>query len=251
MMHLLDIISITRNDYDGICNTIRSSVGLRDVQGVRHIVIDGTETDCVQEVLKSFCYENGICFFGAPPSGIAPAFNFGLRETRGEWIWFLNGRDEVHPGLDPGNLIYILQQTRADVIIFEMEFMQSGKQYRHPPLRDLWPPVYNWIPHPATIIRRKVFEKYGLFDESYRIAMDGEFWFRALGNDVVVDMVSIPVVLYDESGISSSNQRSMAVEVTRILRRYLPAMVRMWLSSGQKIFNALRHFRKLSKTVPK
>lgn len=250
---MLTIVTITKDDQDGVASTVRSTGKLREhlSAGIEQVVIDSSSPKTGDEIKSLLAGESSVRYLWQRSSGIAAAFNLGVTEAKGEWIWFLNGCDEVHPGLDPGNLIYILQQTRADVIIFEMEFMQSGKQYRHPPLRDLWPPVYNWIPHPATIIRRKVFKKYGLFDESYRIAMDGEFWFRALGNDVVVDMVSIPVVLFDESGISSSNQRAMAAEVMRILRRHLPDMVRMWLFGGQKIFNALRHFRKLSKTVPK
>ena len=248
---MLTIVTITKDDCEGAFSTIRSTKFLRESlpEGVRQLVIDSSapQTGCL--IQSSLAGETSVVYLRQEPSGIAAAFNAGITESKGEWLWFLNGRDELHPGLDTDNLCYLLRHTRADVIVFEMEFMQSGERYRHPALRDLWPPVYNWIPHPATIIRRKVFETYGLFDESFRIAMDGEFWFRALGGDLVVDTVSIPLVRYDESGISSCNPRPMAEEVLRILRRYLPSLIKGWLSEGRKIGNAYRYFKKMSKSA--
>jgi hypothetical protein len=43
--------------------------------------------------------------------------------------------------------------------------------------------VHCYIAHPSTFIKKTVFDRHGLFDESFKIAMDYEFWLRILGRE--------------------------------------------------------------------
>ena len=165
-----------------------------------------------------------------------------------EWVWFLNGGDKVHQDLESKLFLDILKKSGAEVIIFELEFMQSHKASKHLPMWAMWPPIFpNWINHPATILRQRVFKKFGGFNEDYKIAMDGEIWLRVFSKDVVVDMISMPIVLFDEGGVSVSNQKDTAQEVYKLIKFYLWMLMKIWFKRGKLIIDAMRYFKKTGK----
>lgn len=248
MENMLDIVTVTKDDINGVAATVRSTRVLRSHSDVRQLIVDSSNEDIRTDIQQLIKNERNIDYLWQEPTGIAHAFNSGLRMSTSEWVWFLNGGDEVHQDVDPQNLLYILKGSKADAIIFEIERRQSQKRSKHPPLWSLWPPVFYWIPHPATIVRRQLFETYGTFNEKYKIAMDGEIWFRFFSKDVVVDMLSLPIALYDECGTSNTQRRHTAKEGVQIILSNLWMLLKMWLISGIKIFAALISFQKESKS---
>ena len=249
MKIMLDIITVTKDDFDGVVSTINSTQNLRAGNEIGQIIVDSSGEKTQEKIKELIKAGQSIEYVWQEPSGIARAFNRGLTASRAEWVWFLNGRDEVHPDLDPHNFLHTLKASKADAIIFELERMQSRTRYKHPPLWAVWPPVFFWIPHPATIVRRQLFEQYGLFNEKFKIAMDGEIWFRFFSKkDVIVDLLSLPIALYDESGMSSTQRRKTAREGVKIILSNLRMLLKIWFISGIKIFAALKHFHKESRS---
>lgn len=242
MKPILNIVTVTKDDLEGLAATIRSTRQLRAHPGVRQIIVDGSSAPIQNKVQDLLADEDNVDYLWQEANGIASAFNLGLREANGEWVWFLNGKDEVHPKLDPSIFMKILGASNGKILIYELEFMQSGLRYSHPPITALWPPVMFWVPHPATLIKRELFEKYGYFKEIFKIAMDGEIWFRFLSKDIVVDMLSMPIALYDEGGLSHSQSRETARESIRIIMSYFPMMLKMWMKNVISIITALRIF---------
>jgi hypothetical protein len=138
----------------------------------------------------------------------------------------------------------VITASNADILIFELEFMQSRTRCVHPPLWALWPPVMFWIPHPATLVRSKLFELYGQFDNNYSIAMDGEIWFRFLSKNSVVDLLSFPVSLYDEHGVSRLQFKKTAQEGKQIIINNLPMLIKSWIQNGLLLIQAYWMFYK-------
>lgn len=236
MKPILDIITVTKDDPDGVAATVASSRKLRACAGVRQIVVDSSSASVSEKIKESLASEENLEYLRQEPNGIAAAFNLGISHASADWLWCLNGGDAVHPGLVESLFLGILDVTRAGIVIFELEGMQSGARPGHPPLWALWPPLYpNWVPHPATIVRTRLFEEYGVFDTSYKIAMDAEWWIRVFGKNVVVDMLSTPIALYDEQGISNTNFKDTGKEAQRIYSSYFRRFVRIWLSRGKHL----------------
>jgi hypothetical protein len=245
---MLTIITVVKDDVDGLESTLRSTKGLRAQSRVGQIVVDSSAEPLREKIQSLTLRESNVDYLWQPPSGISAAFNLGLSAAKSDWVWFLNSRDEMHPSVDPLIFLNILSSSKAEVIIFELEFMQSRTRYVHPPMWALWPPVLFWVPHPATVVKRHLFEKYGRFKEEFRIAMDGEMWYRLFSQNVVVDMLSIPLTMYDEGGLSRRQKTETAKEGMKIIRRYLPMMVRMWINNGKSICTAFKEFYKASRT---
>lgn len=238
---LLDIITITKDDPEGLALTLQSTSHLRTGYKVRQIIIDGGNAEDQGKLMDELQKEPAVVYRKYEPTGIAAAFNDGIRESSASWIWFLNGGDRVHPHLKVENFLPLLEASSADAVIFDVE-LTSGERLSHPPLWAVWPPVNAWIPHPGVLMRRSLFDRFGLFSEHCAIAMDYEFWFRSFSKDVKVDLVSLPIAVFDTAGASYRNHAATAREGFQIAMRYLPGMLKIWLQSAIRIISSLWHF---------
>lgn len=245
-MHL-DIITVTKDDFEGVARTIESTRELRARGGVQQIIIDSSKDEIKRKVVDLTNREQNIQYTWQEPTGITRAFNLGLKLSKAEWVWFLNGNDRVHRNVNTENLLYLLHETRADAIIFEIEYDQSKEITRHPPMWAQWPPLKSWIPHPATLTRSHLYKKYGHFNPSYHIAMDYEFWIRCFSEDVVVDNISFPLVTFDQSGVSQLQIQNVSLEAVTIIKRHLWKLITIWLKGGLSILQSWRHFLNKSK----
>ena len=235
----LDIITITKDDADGAVATLRSTARLRAGPGVRQIVVDSSAEPQREKLQEFAATQENVEYHWQEASGISRAFNHGLASSRADWVWFLNGRDEVHPRLDAQLLLGLVAATNAEALIGDIEYLQTGRRSSHPPLWKQWPPLY-WLPHPATIMKRELFERFGPFSDRFKIGMDGELWLRMFSNQVVVDMLSVPLVVYDETGLSSRARRGDTVrEVDRMVMDHFAPLFRIWLRQGFYLFRAV------------
>ena len=242
MKQLLNIITVTKNDLNGIAATIKSTKTLRNYHGVKQIIIDSS-TDETKTSVKALAKSNdNVEYFWQKPSGISVAFNKGLSLAESEWVWFLNGGDEINNKLSPDNFLYILAETSADAIIFQNEVAGSEKCSKHPPMWAMWPPFYAWVPHPSTLTRKSLYEKYGNFNKSFEIAMDYEFWIRCFAKDTVVDTISIPITKYDTTGVSSTQRSKVALEAVRAMKMHIYMIIKIWLKNGINILKAYRFY---------
>ncbi|MHB8276123.1 MAG: glycosyltransferase [Candidatus Humimicrobiaceae bacterium] len=219
-MTLLNIITVTKDDFEGFSKTIQSTRELRKNFDVLQIIIDSSTSNVKQKIDEAISLEEKIIYKWQQPSGISNAFNLGLEISCGEWIWFLNGGDILIEELDIALFLNILSRSDADAIIFQTEYMQASKKLKNPPLWALWPPVLSWIPHPSTIVKREIYKKFNGFDKNLKLAMDYEFWIKCFSNNVIVDLISIPIVKFDQLGASMEQNRKTRAEVRNVIRRY-------------------------------
>lgn len=218
---LLNIITITKDDFEGLKKTVDSTEGLRSLTGIIQIIIDSSEEPIKEKNIEYLKGKQNIEYFWQPPKGRSAAFNKGLEQARADWVWFLNGGDTTRPDLDSKLLYNLLEKNNAEAIIFQFEQIQSKFIPRHPELWALWPPVSSWIPHPSTITKRELYKKYGNFDETLQNAMDFDIWMRFFSEKVVVDLVSIPIARFDQTGVSYKFLKTTRAEARGIIFRYM------------------------------
>ena len=224
---MLEIITITKNDIVGLSRTIYSTKVLREKGNVRQIIIDSSDVG-IKELVADFAVkEKNIIYYWQEPKGISAAFNYGLKEARGEWIWCLNGGDTLKDSLDSEWLLKYLSQSGSDAVIFKTEDMATGKVLeKNPPMWGIWPPILSWIPHPSTIIKKKLFDEFGFFDEKYKLAMDYELFMRFFSKNVSVDLVSIIIAAFNREGASNQFNKRTRSEVAKIIRKYFWVIVK-------------------------
>lgn len=178
-MSFLSIVTVVRNDPDGLERTGRS---IHD-QGVdvEWIVIDGASTD---ETLDRLVGLTPSLQVSEPDRGIYDAMNKGMRRATGEWITFLNAGDtycerstltRVYDWLHGnsaqwgfGAVRNIDASGRATGIQCASPFTTLGLAFGN-----------TTVPHQATFLRRDFALSLGEFLTDGGTAADQEFLLRA------------------------------------------------------------------------
>ena len=235
----LTLITVTKDDPDGLARTLTSAAALRE-HGAEHIVIDGGGVEPTHQTGATDALPHGVRCIRRPPQGVADAFNAGVAAASGTWVWFLNGGDQIESRLDAVFLSRLLSTTRADVIIGGIVYEGRDAPMVHPSPSRQWPSIASWIPHPASVMRRRLFERFGGFDVRYQIAMDYEWWLRVLGRDVIVDLIEVPFAIFAPGGMSQRPEllSRMKRERDDIIRRHQALLWRNETRQGLRLAKA-------------
>ena len=177
-MNRVTIITVNFNNRTGLEHTIKSVVqqGFPDLE---YIVIDGASTDGSVDVIQQ--YADKISFWKSEPDrGIYDAMNKGIRRAMGEYVLFLNSGDYF----TDSNILKRVFETdcnRADLIVGRQKYIDrvSGRKGKSPSLHDDEMNIQfflsSTLPHQATFIRRDLFDRCGMYDETYRVSADWVF----------------------------------------------------------------------------
>ena len=229
---MLDIISITRNDVEGVLRTIESTELLRGPDSpmpASQLIIDSSDEGSASIVSAACAGRRNLRYQWTSPQGIAAAMNVGTASAMATWIWYLNGGDILLPDADIELLARLLKSSLADSIIFEQENAvdvtaeQGRLLFRRPALPWLWPPLNNWIPHQATIIKREAVVAMGGY-RNLKVMMDLDLWIRLFSAGYTTDLISIPLTRFAPGGMSSG-KRDSCVDMMNICFCNAPALL--------------------------
>jgi len=177
-MPKLSIITINYNNLLGLQKTVFSVVN-QTYKDFEYIVIDGGSLDGSEEFLKNQ-NSNIDYWISEPDKGVYNAMNKGIKKAKGEYLLFLNSGDHFS-GLDvlKENYNYL---KNYDLVSFDLELIgDGGKRIFSSPYNLRFYDLYkHTLPHPATFIKKELFEKIGLYDEKLKIVSDWKFFIIAL-----------------------------------------------------------------------
>ncbi|MBN2143517.1 MAG: glycosyltransferase [Candidatus Aureabacteria bacterium] len=185
---------------------------------LEYIIIDGGSTDSTVSIIKK--YETKLaCWISEPDRGISHAFNKGLQKTTGDWIGILNS-DDYYENNAFQNLTPILSNCREDIVIGRMNFVsfeqnQLIKQAK--PFFDPLKPDTFLFPHPSAFVRRSCYEKIGPYNESYRLAMDTDFFLRCIKQNILPRFLEYPLTNQRTGGRSNFHRVRSLLEKFRSL----------------------------------
>ena len=242
----LSIVTPVYNQADLIAQAVES-VQAQGFAGVEHIIVDGGSTDGTLEILARYPHLQVV---SRPDEGMYFALNDGLRLARGEVVGFLNSDDLYRPGALAAVVARLEQEEAADAVAGRaVYFVEEGETRRFfRPTRFLTPenlwreltygdPAFN-----AWFFRRRVFERLGGLDTSYRIAGDRDFLLRFALAGLRVSPLDQIVYAYrvhpTSLSLSTDWRRFLAVaeENLRLAETYLPQLPpegRRWMVRAQ------------------
>jgi len=168
-------------------------------------VVDGGSEDGTVEILEEAERTYNLSWRSEPDNGISDAMNKGLSRAAGHYIIFIHADDQlvgpdtlesVRPVIDVGNI---------DIYSFPviLDHPLKGRLLRKPiPL--LWYNHFKFIfLHQGAFVNFRVFEKTGGFREEYKIAMDYDFFYRALQCKASVHFGEFPVAVMGGEGVGT------------------------------------------------
>lgn len=217
----ISIITVSRNAAQSIRHTIESVIAQKKPGQVEYIVIDGDSSDGTQDIVKSFGRSVDI-FVSEPDNGISDAFNKGLLHSSGDIIGLINADDSLLPGTISRVCNFFFSNPDVDVLHGDVMLCDRDRIIKQMAPAGRW--WYPWrlvlFNHPATFVRRDIYEKFGLFDTSLRIAMDVDMYLRWKGSSVTMKYLPVPLVVMKAGGVSGQSALQGFDEARRIFLGY-------------------------------
>lgn len=173
------IVTCTWNSARWLPATI-ASVLSQDHPDVEFIFVDGGSTDGTLELIRAV--PGPVRLVENVRGGIARAMNAGIEAASGEVVAHLHSDDyyaheqvlsRVEQALESGRAEWAFGRCLSDLD-------GQRRQENHPIPRYSYRRLLqgNFIPHPATFVRRRLLERVGGFDPSIKYAMDYDLWLR-------------------------------------------------------------------------
>ena len=227
------IVTINRNNASGLRKTLQSVLD-QTLTDFEYVVVDGASTDGSVDVIDNYSKLFGprMKWISEPDKGIYNAMNKGIGMASGEYVEFLNSGDCLAGPDVVERMLTALEEKACPSILYGnmLKDMPDGKI-----LKDRCFAGQNitflgfytgTLNHSPAYIRKDLFEKYGLYDESLKIVSDWKWYLQAiiLGTEKPV-YVDIDVTLFDMTGISETNKDLDKTERKKVLEELIPHTV--------------------------
>ena len=196
----ITVITVTYNCVSTIRRTIESVISQKDID-IEYIIIDGKSTDGTVDIIDE--YVSDIDYFvSEKDGGIYHAMNKGIKASRGDFLFFLNGDDYFYDDLSLSRAKNYLKRHSITIgkIVYGNQESEIGFTEGKSKFFEV---VY---PHQATFISSDLFDLLGLYDEKYPLAADYEWICRALYNKCKLIWMNERVSYYSTTGRSTSIQ---------------------------------------------
>ena len=245
MMIKISIIMATLNSERFVYQAIKSILN-QEIEELEIIVVDGGSTDGTIDIINKF-QSNKIIIIQGRDSGIAEAWNKGVKIAQGELIGMLNSDDFY----DVGVLKEVIKQLEGlddPVIGYGNVTMidASGKVYKEIEGKNRSKlGLLNGFgfKHTSVIINRKAYDKVGPFDQKIRVAIDTDWLLRCITKNIKFKKVRTHVYMR-QGGLSEVNKYTGMGE-------YADALLRNGYNERHMIlfymFRVIGHMRKLIK----
>ncbi|ERT04733.1 glycosyl transferase 2 family protein [Lyngbya aestuarii BL J] len=186
----VSVILCTYNRISMLEEALQSILNQEFDGAVKIILIDDNSSDGTSEIISHKYPE--VCLISLKDNvGPYVARNRGLSEAKGKYIAFLDSDDLWQPKYLVTQILALEGQARSFSVsaIIQWDTVKDSKILRlqKPDLQKFTSPIHSllvrssFIYSPSSVVlRREVFEEIGLFDESYRIGSDQEFYSRCL-----------------------------------------------------------------------
>ena len=203
---LITIITVVFNGVDTLEQSILSVIS-QSQGNIEYIVIDGGSTDGTIDVLCKYDYAIDY-WVSEPDNGIYDAWNKGVSLAMGEWISFL-GADDCYIDGALSAYVDVIDSYRGsplDYISSRVNLVTGCKVLRT--IGQCW----NWrdfqrymnVAHVGSLHSRALFDRYGLYDTTYKICGDYEFLLRSRSNLRAAYMETVTVNM-KVGGVSDGN----------------------------------------------
>ena len=212
----LSIITVNRNNVDGLRKTIESVVS-QTFTDFEYIIIDGASTDGSVDVIKEYAHKIDF-WVSEPDTGIYNAMNKGILKAKGEYLLFLNSGDKLSKS---ESITYFddYLNNGYDIIYGDIKVGSSKDEFlkTYPDELNFRYFLYDTLPHPASLIKTKSLMKLGNYDENLKICADWKFFIESIClHNYSYKHINNEISTFYLDGISSENKSLELIEIEKL-----------------------------------
>lgn len=180
-MKTVSLILTTYNSAENLARTLES-IEQQDYPNLEVNIKDGGSTDGTLDIIKEYAASshNRVNWTASPDTGIYDAMNQGYELATGDIIAFFNDLFLMPDAIS--KIVRAIEAepdcagAHADLVYATDE--KVVRYWKMGPQKSLYA---GWMPgHPTLFLKKEIYEEYGLYKASYKIAADYEFMLRFL-----------------------------------------------------------------------
>jgi glycosyltransferase involved in cell wall biosynthesis len=258
-MPRLSIITVNYNQAANLQKTF-DSVFCQTFTDYEYIVIDGGSTDGSKALIEQ--NQDKLTYWvSEKDKGIYNAMNKGIAQAKGEYCYFLNSGDRLYNATTLADLFS--KNITEEVVCGKIVFASAERQRTggHPQKITFSFLFHSYFCHQAVFFKTSLFNRTGVYDESFKILADWALLTLALAkyHASYRYLEDVVIAYYDTSGISSQKQSEqiMQQEKLRIMQQHFPVMIddmdelqqlrkqMKEMKSSPRLYKAFNFFRSL------
>ena len=209
------LISITTPCYNSAATIERTikSVLAQKYKNYEYIIVDGGSTDGTLDIICRYepLFEGRMKWKSEPDKGLYDAFNKGIERSTGLYCWNVNSDDFIELNALQVLSRHIENHPECPVISGGMHYLTSSGELIRDCISTPQYEEFNYkhngmgVNHPATVVPKVVYDRYGAFDTRFKICADIDWFNRIHKAGVPVLHINDFITNFVQGGVSNQS----------------------------------------------
>ncbi len=241
---------LTTYNSEAVLKKTFDSIEMQDYPYIEICIADSCSTDSTLDIIKAYkgSSKYSVVFDSKKDSGIYEGLNNAIALATGELLQVMNDRLTVPDAIS--KLVKAIEEEEAncatpdDVIgaHSDLVYAEDDRVVRYWRMGQ-GKLISGWMPaHPTLLLKRSVYERYGLYDTSYICSADYEFMVRILKDGGRLGYVPEVLVSMYYGGTSNSTSGAYVRSITEAIKALLKNNVHpaLWITGLRTVRVALQ-----------
>jgi glycosyltransferase involved in cell wall biosynthesis len=224
----ISIITVCYNSEKYIECAIQSLLK-QSYSNIEYIIVDGGSNDRTLQIIDNYS-DNITHFISDPDKGIYDAMNKGIAKASGDIIGFLNS-DDFYAFPDAiSEIISCFNDKRVDCIFGNINYVNADNIEKI--VRNWKSGIFlkgsfkrGWHPaHPAFFVKKDVYDEFGGFDLSFKLAADFDLMLRFMEKGQITNYYYDKAIIHMRLGGTTSgsikNIYKQNIECYKAFKKY-------------------------------
>lgn len=183
----VSVITVVKNNERTIRQAIESAISQRNVD-LEYIVIDGKSTDRTLKIIKEYKSRISV-LISEKDKNLYHALNKAVKLATGDIVAILHSDDVYANDTVLSDVVKCFEETDCSTVYGDLAIVRHDDSDR---LVRYWKSgrftkaklFMGWMPpHPSFFVKRELYQKYGLFDTSFKISADYDLILRIMNSE--------------------------------------------------------------------
>lgn len=254
MEELVSIIVLIYNSEEFIVETLESIVN-QSYKNIEIILSDDFSTDnsikVAKDYLDSIEFKEYAIASNKKNMGIPANCNNGINKAKGTYIKLIAADDILLKDCIKSNVEFMEKNNNniqySKLVNFEYidgQVIKSNSDFKfYSKMNDYtvdkqfrMMAFENFIPAPTVFLKRNIFEKYGCFNEKYKLIEDYPMWVKILHNREKVYFLNETTILYRKhnNSLSNSSEKHINENMFNYYKEYINTEFKNYLLKEKK-----------------